>query len=157
MKQKRKVLITALVFAAVLLIGWKVKPVELIDDKLLIDLDTAIVEAGWGQEGNPSDNPDDSKMETEDKEDDNSGTAPTTPPVEQITILVSVKGEVITMNGMTVKDAQALRTRLNLLMDKGTTVVLEDNYAESHVYKAVLEVLETMKTMKQFNLNEIAR
>lgn len=157
MKQKRKVIIAAFICAAALLIGWKIKPVELIDDKLLIDLDTAIVEAGWGQEGNPTDEPDDTKTENGDKDSDNTGITVKPNPDEKSTVTVSVRGEDITMDGVAVKDAAALRTRLSLLMESGSTVVLEDNYAEAHVYKDVFQVLEIMQTMKQIKLSEIAR
>lgn len=157
MKQKKRILIAAFVCVAVLLIGWKVKPVELIDDKLLIDLDTAIVEAGWGQEGNPTDTPDDPKENEGDKEDDNTGNTQKPDPEKDITILVSVHGERITMDNVAVKDAAALRTRISLLLERGGFVVLEDNFAEAHVYKDVREVLETLQVQKQFRLSETAR
>ena len=157
MKQKKRILIAALVCMAALLIGWKVKPVELIDDKLLIDLDTAIVEAGWGQEGNPTDMPDDPKDNEGDKEDDNTGNTQKPDPEEETTIVVSVHGEKITMDGVTVKDAAALRTRISLLLERGGIVVLEDNFAEAHVYKAVHEVLENLQDVKQFVLSEITK
>ena len=81
MKQKKRLIIGALLLATGMLVAWKIKPVELIDDKLLIDLDTAIVEADWGQEGNPGDGQD--KPSPEEGED----------------ILISVQGENILLNG----------------------------------------------------------
>ena len=58
MKQGKKWMVWAGALVVILLVGWKIKPVELVSDKLLIDLDTAIVEAGWGQEGNPGEDAD---------------------------------------------------------------------------------------------------
>lgn len=155
MKQKKKIITGALLLAAVLLIAWKVKPVELIDDRLLIDLDTAIVEAGWGQEGNPSDNHDDSTQEG-DKDNENAG-ATDKPNTDKDTVTISVQGENITLDGVTVRDAATLRSRLSAMMESGSSVVLEDNYAEAHVYKAVLQVLEIMQTMQSFQLSEVAK
>lgn len=139
MKQKKKIIFAALVFAAVLLIGWKVKPVELIDNKLLIDLDTAIVEADWGQEGNPGEsiqNPN---------------------PEEGDSIHITVWGEEILLNGEKVKDASVLQSYLSVKIKENSAVVLEDNYAEAHVYKEIYNLLDTMQTTTRFKLSEIAR
>ena len=155
MKQKKRLFTGAILLAAALFIGWKVKPVELIDDKLLIDLDTAIVEAGWGQEGNPDDAPDDTKQEG-DKDNNNTGTTDK-PNTSKNTITVAVQGEKITLDGVTVKDAATLRSRLSAVLESDSTVVLEDNYAEAHVYRDVLQVLEIMQNMNSFKLSEVAK
>ena len=139
MKQKKKIIFAAFVFAVALLIGWKVKPVELIDNKLLIDLDTAIVEADWGQEGNPG--------ESTQKPN----------PEEGDSILISIWGEEIILNGEKVKDTTVLQNYLNVKIKEKSSVILEDNYAEAHVYKEVYNMLETMQTTARFKLSEIAR
>lgn len=157
MKRKRRLITGALFLAAVLLVAWKVKPVELIDDKLLIDLDTAIVEAGWGQEGNPSDNPDDPKQDGEQEEDkENTGTTQKPNP-DQKAITVSVKGEKIIMDGGIMEDVVALQSQLTVALGKNATVVLEDNYAEAHVYKDVLKLLQDMQAREQFVLSEVVK
>ena len=139
MKQKKKIIFAALVFAAALLIGWKVKPVELIDNKLLIDLDTAIVEPDWGQEGNPGES------------------AQKPNPEEGDSIFISVRGEEISLNGEKVKDASVLQSYLSVRLKENNAVVLEDNYAEAHVYKEVYNLLVTMQTTARFELKEVTR
>lgn len=139
MKQKKKIIFVALVFVAALLIGWKVKPVELIDNKLLIDLDTAIVEADWGQESNPG--------ESTQKPN----------PEEGDSIYITVWGEEILLNGEKVKDASVLQSYLSVKIKENSAVVLEDNYAEAHVYKEVYNLLDTMQTTIRFKLSEIVR
>ena len=139
MKQKKKIIFAALVFAAALLIGWKVKPVELIDNKLLIDLETAIVEADWGQEGNLG--------ESTQKPN----------PEEGDSVHITVRGEEIILNGEKVKDASVLHGYLSVKVKENSAVVLEDNYAEAHVYKEIYNLLETMQTTTDFKLSEVTR
>ena len=94
MKQKKRIMLLAVIsLMATLLIAWKLKPVELIDDKLLIELDVTIQDADWGQENSGED------ADTPGVKDDDSTPVivPTAAPedLEEITILIRGEREIV--------------------------------------------------------------
>ena len=105
--------------------------VKLLDDSLLIDLDEAIVTAPIGYEGNRKDYGEDSVS------GQNAG-------YNYDKIVISISDTKINYNGHIFSKADGIEMRLRKEYSDYYTIVLEDNYAESHVYKEVRNVLETL-------------
>ena len=155
MKVKRKALLLLVTLvAAMAFIGWKIKPVELIDDKLLIDLDMRIQDAGWGQE----DSPDDSSTEIS-PEDKNPDIDVTINPEETAEVTIVVRGEKILINDVHMKTFDTLKKYLEqYVMQQGadnSLVCLVDDYAEAHAYKKVYELLELLQMQTPFRISEV--
>ena len=152
MRQKKKIsLLLMLVMMAAALAAWKLKPVELIDSKLLIDLDIAIQDADFGQEdsGDDSDAPDH-------KEDDGTpDIAPTAAPEVWEEITIVIRGEKTKINDVTIHTLSALEMVLDKTCGEGTRVYLMDDYAEAHAYKGVYEFLMQKQTEIPFIISEV--
>lgn len=157
MRQKRKLLPWVLFLAVVLLVGWKIRPVELVSDRLLLDLDAVIADADWGEEGNPGDVQKEPVEEGQDPDSGNTAEPEKPEGDEEKEIIVTVQGEKITLDGIVVKDAVVLKKYLLRKLGGDVAVYLEDNYAEAHVYKAVFEVLVAVQEQEQFKLGEVVK
>lgn len=154
MKMKRKWLLLLVSFVvATAFVGWKIKPVELIDDKLLIDLDMRIQDAGWGQE----DSPDDGSMVTS-PDDKNPDIDIPTDPDDRAEIMIVIRGEKVLVNEVHMKTTDALKKYLERFLAEepgaNTRVCLVDDYAEAHAYKKVYELLEQLQTQVTFEISE---
>lgn len=144
---------------ASILIGWKIKPVELVDNKLLIDLDSVIHESSWGQEGFP-DNISDNETSEEPKEKDIDSKIPHDTDLsnmEKNTLSISIQGEKIILDDLEIKDVETLKNILSQKIDKTVSISLEDDYAESHLYKKVYQMIEQLQSENIFEFNEIVR
>lgn len=152
MRQKRKIgFLLVLSLVAVLLAAWKLKPVELIDDKLLIDLDLTIQDADFGQE----DGADDSDVPDNKDDDGTPDIAPTAEPehLEEITIVI--RGEKTKINNVTMHNISTVEKLLDMKCNKDTRVYLTDDYAEAHVYRSVLQLLEQKQREIPFVITEV--
>ena len=151
MKRKKRLITGVLFLATILLIAWKVKPVELIDDKLLIDLDLTIQDADFGQE----DGTDDSDVPGNEQDDNTPDIAPTAEPesLEEITIVI--RGEKTKINNVTMHNLSTVEKLLDMKCSKDTRVYLTDDYAEAHVYKQVYELLKKKQLEIPFVITEL--
>ncbi len=103
------------------------KPVELLnEDPPLIDLDQAIQEAKFGQNGN---------REATQEEELSGKVAEHT---------ITVRDEAIKYDGKICPTIEHLKKRI-MGNPKEELLHLEDDYAEAHCYRAVLELLEELK------------
>ena len=130
-KKIRKICVLFLCCSLVLLFaGWGKKPVELLnEDPPLIDLDQAIQEAKFGQNGNTA------PAQEEDLDGKNT---------EHI---IMVCGKDIKYDGKTCNAPEDVRRRITSAGKKEDMLILVDDYAEAHRYKKVLEMLEELKKM----------
>lgn len=149
MKNRKQTILlcTIALFVAAILVGWKIKPVELLDNKPLIDLNSAIQEPSWGKEGSTDNNLDETPQEENISEISDSEAANTVQPVaeEKEYLVVTIHGEEILLNGGIVKDIQVLRDRLLQQYSENMIVSLEDDYAEAHLYKEVRDMLKQLE------------
>ncbi len=160
MKKRRKLILLALV-SLLVLAGWGQKKVELLSDKKLIDLSAAIGNCTLGADDMT---PDDgtSTQNPEGQE----GAAPTATPTPGITprptakpttslqptvkpadrtIIISVRDEEILYDLRSVDDMEMLEKRITIEHTDHVTFKLVDNYAEAHVFRSVMKLLEKLE------------
>lgn len=142
---KKILLLIILILCAGLLVGFGKKTVELLNDKPLINLDLAIHDAEVGNEG--SEGEEETALAEEDKEE----TSKTqqivveTQVIQPRTYKVSVRSTNIKYDGAICKDVEDLKSRIIKDYKNGDKVILIDDYAESHVYRDVLSILDELK------------
>lgn len=152
MKQKKKgCLLLALCLMTVFVVAWKLKPVELIDDKLLIDLDQTIQEADFGQE----DSSDDSEVPDDRGDDGTPDIAPTAEPETMEEITIVIRGEKTKINNVTMHNLSTVEKLLDTKCSRETRVYLTDDYAEAHVYRNVYELLKKKQLEIPFVITEL--
>jgi len=148
-KQKKKVLLLSFFIAAFLMLtGFEFfQDVELSYRKPLIDL------FGNSSPENPFFYPDEANTlkgpeeETEEKED--------APGETRDRHIVGVKYKTITLDGSECT-LDELESYVNKRMNKDSTILLWDNYAEYHCFTDVRECLEALRGKKRFTLIEKA-
>lgn len=144
---KRKVHILSLCLAVALavavFIGWGKQPVDLLNENPpLIDLDAAIKEADFGQNGNTG-------SETGDPSKDHQGEDGNAQQGEaQHTFEIYVRDEDITFEKMTIRKVDTLMRKLEQEYQEGDLVRLIDDYAEAHRYREVLNMLYELQGAK---------
>ena len=123
-------------FPSVFLCALAAKPIELLDDRKLIDLDKAIEFAKPGK---------DSFFPTEAAITPVSTTAVTTKPVKtETTITIRIQWETIFYNGKEC-EYQTLEEKLRKDSDADTIFRLEDDYAEAHIYTSTYKLLKGLQ------------
>ena len=131
--------------SVVFVCAWGTKPIELLDDKKLIDLDKAIEFAKPGA---------DSLFPIESTAVTTSVHTTTTKPVpKEKKIYINVSSENITYDGKECKFNE-LEEKLRKNNDKNTTFILNDDFAEAHVYKKVLNLLKDLNNEIVLNYKE---
>lgn len=148
-KIKKTMVILLLVLSAAFLAGWGKKVVELLNDTPLIDLSKAIKEAPVGNQGNT--------LKTEEKEPESDGIMAEDErerPLDNKTEMAGEKKEPyrIKIRDMTITYKNRRCNSLDTLKDNlirdcsdgAGSVYLEDDFAEAHVYKDVLALLEQL-------------
>ena len=141
----------ALLFASaglLLLVGFGTQPVKLLNERPpLIDLDAAIEEAQFGQNGNESDTDGEDPSKTSSDKDRNKD------------IVIRVKCETIYYGERKCNDTadkeelSQLKAWINGDYKTGDVIALVDDYAESKTYKKVLELLKKLKAEKGYVYN----
>ncbi len=149
MKKKTGILLF-IAMAALVLTGWEKREVRLLDNSKLIDLSKAIELAKAGGETGDPENPpkesdEDARSETEDKSPADDGD--TEAAVKNI--VIRIRGEHIyyTLGNEKTEDisTEELEERLRLKLSPEAEITLMDDFAESHVYKGVCELLNELK------------
>lgn len=154
MKRKCR-LVVAVLFSLLFLVGFGKKSVELLSDKKLIDLNAAInvclsgadsseQEDGGKQEGlqNPADptvTPEPSNAPAKKPEQPDNGTG------EARTIVISVRERVITYDSEEQIKLVKLEDRLRKDYKNGADFKLVDDFAEAHVYRGIMAILEKLE------------
>ena len=151
MKKRIHVLPAALILM-LMLVGWGGKEVKLLDSGRLIDLDKAI---GLAKPGGMSGDTEEASGPSEDAEDEkeqegeNDGTDPATDVLAK-NIDIRIRGERIFYTcGDTDSENIAdnkLKDRLRSDYVQDAQVTLTDDFAEAHVYRKALGILEELKT-----------
>ncbi|MCR4897026.1 MAG: hypothetical protein K5891_09655 [Lachnospiraceae bacterium] len=136
---KKKFILPLLCLLALSLIGAKKAPItlELGSGTRLIDLDKAIERAEWGTGGEDGEDPSEGPA-AEDGEDPDAGGSPVVKPYE-----IRIEGKQITM-GTATYTADRLSNYIDHDMKSmnAAGVTLIDKYADSKVYKQVMQLLE---------------
>lgn len=150
--KKRIILLLVLCMMAAVLVAWKLKPVELIDEKILIDLDATVQDADYGQEDSGADDSDVPDF----KEDDGTpDIAPTVSPETMEEITIVIRGEKTKINDVTMHNLSTVEKFLDMKCSEDTRVYLMDDYAEAHVYKSVQELLQKKQSEIPFVISEV--
>ena len=156
--KKRGKLFFLLAASLLVLAGWGQKKVELLSDKKLIDLSVAIGNCTLGAEDLIPDEGDNTR-------DPNGPTAtpgpapsvtpkPTSSPTGSSqpiivptakTIIISVRDEEILYDLRRVEDMETLKTRITVENADHISFQLVDNYAEAHVFRRVVALLEKLE------------
>lgn len=152
--RKRILILVMLVTVLPLLIGAGKKTVELLDDKKkLIDLDLAIVEGEFGNGGTEETTEQESLEEEENiVPSNNSDNEPDTKSAKRI--VITIHFEEIKYNGVICSDVSAVRGYILSSYNDGDSIILNDDYAESHVYIEVLDLLKELNDTKGFKYVE---
>ena len=158
MKKKGK-LFLLLAVSLLVLAGWGQKKVELLSDKKLIDLSVAIGNCTLGAEDLIPDEGDNTR--------DPNGPTATPGPAPSVTprptpqpggssqpiivpnakiIIISIQDEEILYDLRRVEDMDALRTRITVENADHISFHLVDNYAEAHVFRRVMKLLEELES-----------
>ncbi len=151
-RRKKRIFLLVLCVVAALLAAWKLKPVELIDNKLLIDLDATILDADWGQEDSAGD---DSEAPDSKEDDGIPDVAPTAAPETWEEITIVIRGEKTKINDVTMHNLSTVEKFLDMKCGEGTRVYLTDDYAEAHVYREVYELLRQKQLEIPFVISEL--
>ncbi len=109
-----------LIMGTVVCAGFASVEVDLLNNGKLIDLNKAIKEYPIGNEGSVSE------------------------VLKEVTHEVSVRNKTIKYDGKIIKSANILLVVLKRDCTDNTPVELVDDYAEAHIYKEVLEVMESL-------------
>ena len=164
--KKRGKLLLFLTVVLLVLVGWSQKKVELLNDKKLIDLNVAIGKCTLGAEdlvpeegdsmqdvNNPVTAPDPKISVTPKPTPGITPThqptihpKPTLPPLlKPRTLDISIRDQQITYNKVLWKDWEILKAQLQKDHDERTTFRLVDDFAEAHVYRQMLEILNELE------------
>jgi len=149
---KKGLLVAMLLTSTVLLAGWGKKSVELLNKAKLIDLGLAIVPAAYGQEGNTANeegekNGEDSSQVSD--EDKNQTQQPDKLGQKDANHTIAVRDERILYNGKVCKDVAALKSVLVRNYKAKDYVYVIDDFAEAHVYRQILDMLEGLASSMQ--------
>lgn len=163
MKRKRKLLLLVS-FSLLVLAGWGQKKVELLSDKKLIDLNAAIGKCLLGAEDLIQDDGSEIMNPTTTPGPVGSVTpkptvtprvtptprvtatpAPTRVPLPR-TIDIRIRDQKIIYNYVEWPDIEILKEQIQKDHDERTTFRLIDDYAEAHVYRQMMDVLEELET-----------
>lgn len=122
--------------------GWGKKSVELLNDKKLIDLNEALQICMPG-----ADSPDDDINTENEREPENTEIPdnPTDAKDDKKIIVISVRERIVSYGSTEKLEVVKLEERLRKDYKKGMTVRLVDDFAEAHVYKKVIAVLEQLE------------
>ncbi|MBO4749596.1 MAG: hypothetical protein J5546_04710 [Lachnospiraceae bacterium] len=136
-RAKGKLLLLACIFF-VFSVGFAgTEPVKILDEPIpLIDLNAAIKDAKYGQNGNES---------HQDGDDPSKASEQQYPGKE---IKIRVRGEACWLGENRLFSLSPLRERIVKSYKTGDKVILEDDFAESHYYKEILAILEQLNEEK---------
>ena len=159
MKKRIHVLLLALISASVL-VGWGGKEVKLLNSEKLIKLDEAIERAkpgGMAGDTEEALGPDEDTGD-EKEPDSKSGAADPDTEARVRNIDIRIRGERIfytcgDVNSGNISDTQ-LEERIRTDHAQGAQVTLIDDYAEAHVYRKALGILEELKNETGLSFKE---
>ena len=160
MKACKKVLFAILVTSLLVavFVGWGKQPVELLNETPpLIDLDSAIKEPDFGQNG-------DTGGETGDPNEELPGGngGKTQQEAKNKVIVISIRREELrygyqygqnTENERKIYEGN-LRTRLASDFQEGDVILLVDDFAEAHFYRKILRMLEELRDEEGMEFSE---
>jgi len=146
-----------LFFSTLLLAGWGKKSVELLNNKKLIDLNAAIGiclpgadasdnEVNTIPEKEPHGEAPGSNDETTSDTEENLGNKVENKPEEVAkTIIISVRDQQVTYDSAEWSDLTKLEAKIRRDYNDKTSFRLVDDFAEAHVYKQIISVLEKLE------------
>lgn len=168
--KRKNILLLLLLLSLLLLAGWGKKQVELLNDEKLIDLDAAIQICLQGSDSatapeNPevtaaakvSATPKPTRMPILPSVTPSPTIAPsvipqpTTRPTPSLTpaprtVVISVRGREITYDSVVLGEVDQVKVHIGQDHAGHISFRLVDNFAEAHVYRQLMAILEEMKT-----------
>lgn len=156
----RKIRIVLLLVLSILILsGWGEKSVELLNDKPLIDLNKAIKEVPLGKQGNIltiKGYEESSKEVTIENQKENSAKDKSEVSQNKIEYKIIIQDTTIYYNGSQDIDIETLKNKINNdCNNMEIKISLIDKYAESHVYKEVLAILEQLHKENNLEYQEV--
>ena len=137
---KRKSIVVLLVLLSVILLaGWGKKQVELLNDKKLIDLSKAIENCIGADSLKPSDDTG-SEINPDGGTQSDSGDA-----ASEREIIISVRNKTVTYDNTEWTNLNTLETKIRQDFKGNVVFKLVDDYAEAHVYRYLMKVLEELQ------------
>lgn len=155
---KKSLTVAGLLMAMFFLVGFGSKTVELWEKAPLIDLDAAIKNASLGKQGNQAAM--DEEKEENPEQENTQRVETQLISKEQIiresveTYQISVQGETIKFDNEICKDSGTLESLIVQNCTEKSKVILEDDYAETHVYHNVLRTIEHQKGIIGFEFQQ---
>jgi len=135
-RTKTRILVLAFIFL-IFSVGWGSEPVKILNEPMpLIDLNAAIKDAKYGQNGNESHQDGDDPSKTSEGQ------------YQGKEIKIRVRGEACWLGEHQLFSLSPLRERIIKSYKTGDKVVLVDDFAESHYYKEILSILEQLNEEK---------
>ncbi|EOS34321.1 hypothetical protein C804_01569 [Lachnospiraceae bacterium A4] len=160
-KVRKMMVILLSVVCVLILVGWGEKSVELLNDKPLIDLKTAIKEVPLGKQGNTL------IIENHEKSSDEIVTIDQNENIpskeiggsqNKVEYKIIIKDTTVTYNGTIHTDMQSLKNKIaSDCDDMEIKIRLIDDFAESHVYKETLAILEQLHKENNLEYQEDTR
>lgn len=152
-------IVLLLVLSIFILSGWGEKSVELLNDKPLIDLNKAIKEVPLGKQGNTliiKGYGESSEEITIGNQNENSAKDKSEVSQDKIEYQIIIQDTTIHYNGNQYTDIETLKNKINNdCNNMEIKISLIDKYAESHVYKEILAILEQLHKENNLEYQEV--
>ena len=160
MKRNKRILL--LLLLALLLLGWSTYPVQLLTNKQLIDLQLTIKDAPPGYQGNPgTDNTGDSEEVSDSTESDDSTSQTNTQVVTTTEYSIKITNESVVFENVTYdmdieEDVNNLKSAILSKNNYSARFVIIDAYAEAHIYRKVLDLVQELSVSEHVFYSEKA-
>lgn len=155
---KKGSVMAALLLGMLFTVGFGSKKVELWEEAPLIDLDEAIKNADVGKQGNPDFVSEKKEVKTEREDEpktEQQAVRNETAIIESEEIYrVIVQGETIKFENESLADIEKLKDLIEENCTEKSEIILEDDYAETHVYHKVQKVIEEQKQIVGFTFQQ---
>lgn len=152
-------IVLLLVLSIFILSGWGEKSVELLNDKPLIDLNKAIKEVPLGKQGNTltiKGYEKSSEEVTIGNQNENSAKEKSEVSQDKIEYQIIIQDTTIHYNGNKYTDMETVKNKINSdCNNMKIKICLIDKYAESHVYKEILAILEQLHKENNLEYQEV--
>lgn len=157
-KIRKKIVFFLLLVCILMMVGWGVKSVELLNNKPLIDLEKAIKESPLGKQGNTLIIDDHEKSSDKiiiSDQNENISYNEDEKIQNKVEYKIKITDTTVIYNGIEHTDMQSLKNKIaSDCDDMEIKILLIDDFAESHIYKEVLGILDQLHKEKNLEYQE---
>lgn len=155
---KKGVCVVTLLLTMIFLVGFGTKEVKLWNNAPLIDLDAAIKNADIGKQGNQvtKNEETDGKIVQEKVQKVDTQVVSKEPVIMESNEMyqVVIQGESIKFENESINDIEKLESLIEQNCTEKSTIILTDDYAETHVYHQILRMIEEQKQIIGFEFQQ---